>query len=567
LQKYTVAGIMINLNNKTSQSLNLKILISSLLFSLAVSIIVFGSASLPGNDVFYHIRMAEIISSGNWAMTDFPWTTCSIWSHPFFNKEWLFHIYLIPFILIFGNIAGAKVATAVTAFLIALAWGNLFKTLKVKNLIFAMLFMLFCTGYIYIGRLVLCRSFLISILFMPLALNCVFRRKRVLLVFILYLYMLAYVGAWQMLPVIFIFDLFIFLEAYKKRALSRTEDSKVLLKQLKDLMIPWAFAGVVAGILITPYFPINIKAIYTQTILILKAQWFGVNEAGTLPMGTELAPIPLKHLICYIGIFSLFGFTLYDLFHRTLSKKRYSSAIPSLNKAEKSDSDLNKSNQFQPDEATPRIHALILLTTIYLTLTLFTQKFVEYLVPLLTLTIFLYWEKYPLPAWNSTCPFYTPKGKDDYTLSTLRRKFVIALLILAGIVSIFQIKESFYRKNLTYQDSSEWIKKNIPKGTLIFSGDWDDNVILFYYLTDYKFLVLLDPYFMYAESPKKFILWEKIVSGKVEDAAGAIEEKFNTNVVFVPPDRQRLRHRLLMNDRSKLLYEGKSGESIFLLKP
>jgi hypothetical protein len=489
--------------------------------------------------------MANLISSGDWAILDFPWTTCSIWSHPFFNKEWLFHIYLIPFTLLFGNITGAKIAISVTALLIALAWGNLFKTLKIKNILFAMLFILFSTGYIYIGRLILCRSFLISILFMPLALNFMFRKKGPLLAVTIYLYMLAYVGAWQMLPLIFIFDTFSFFLSDKKQ-------------EMKKLMLPWGIIGVTAGIIITPYFPVNINAIFTQTILILKAQWFGVEKAGTLPMGTELAPIPLKHIIYYIPIFSLAAFALYDLFNRKIYRKTGDSSNANGNV------NITKNSS---GASRIELYTLIIFTALYMVMTLFTQKFIEYSLPLFTLTIFLYWETYPLPAWKSKCIFYTPESENDCTLSNLRKKCTILLLIISALFSSFQLQKSFYRKNLIYQDSTEWIKKNIPEKRVIFSGDWDDNVILFYYLTDYKFLVLLDPYFMYAESPEKFMLWQKIAEGKVEETAMAIETTFNTNVVFVPPDRQRLRHRLLMDKKSKMVYEGKSGESIFLLTP
>ena len=534
-----------------ADSANSRILISASIWAAAVSIVIFfGSASLPGNDVFYHIKMAELIKDGNYVIRDFHWTTCSVWSKPFFNKEWLFHIYLIPFIVLFGKITGAKFAITVTTFLIALAWGNLLKTLKIKNIMFAMLFMLFCTGYIYLGRLVLCRSFLLSILFMPLVLDCVIRKRRFLTILTIYLYMLAYVGAWQMIPIVFIFDLFCFIASNNRK------------QYLKKMMLPWTIIGVAAGLILTPYFPVNIKAIYIQTILILKAQWFGTATAGTLPMGTELAPISIKHLICYIGLFALFAVNVYDFFHRKLYKRYSSHSLDEKrNKTEK----LTRENSEKSETLSPETYSFFLLSTLYLIMTIFTQKFVEYLVPFFTVTTFLYWSRHPLPAWNSVCPFYKPKGECDFTLSKIRRKFVIALLILSGIVSIHLLRGSFYKKYLIYQDSAKWIETNIPKETLIFAGDWDDNVILFYHLADYKFLVMLDPYFMYAASPEKFILWQKIVSGKIEQPSTIIQKQFNTNVVFIPPDRQKFRHRLLMDNRAKLLYEGKSGESIFIL--
>ena len=436
----------------------------------------------------------------------------------------MFHLYLAPFIAVAGPIAGAKTAIVFTAFIIAAAWGFLMKSLKIKNILFALLFMLFCAGYIYPGRLVLCRSFLISIFFMAVILNCVVTKQRIILALSLYLYMLSYVGAWQMAPVILLFDLF-----SAKFANNRKE-------ALKQMMMPWALAGIAAGFIFSPYFPVNINAVYTQTILILKAQWFGTEKAGTLPMGTELAPVQLKHLICYIGIYGMLVFTLINIFKNQTAKK-----ISSVTAA------------------------FLTVTCLYAVMTLFTQKFIEYLAPLFTVTIFLFWEKHPISTWNKSCAVYNQPPPENPTLGNIRKAFAITLLSALGILSVLTLRTSFSKTYPIYQDSAEWIKKNIKKDTLIFSGDWDDNVILFYYLPEYRFLVMLDPYFMYANSADKFLLWKKICEGKMEDPSEIIMDKFGTNIVFVPPDRPGLKHRLILSDNAELVFKGKAGETIFLL--
>jgi len=507
-------------NLEIIKSPNLQILISAFLWSFSAFLILFGSASLPGYDAYYHIQMADLMrTSGEWAIKEFPWTTCSSWSEPFFNKDWLFHIYLVPFALLFGKITGAKIAIIFTAFIIAMAWGVLLKTLKVKQIFFAMLFMIFCVGYIYPGRLILCRAFLLAVFFMPIAINCAIRKKRVLLVLSVYLYTLSYVGACQMIPVIFVFDLFNIKETIKKK------------KGFNNLMFPWALAGFLAGLMITPYFPINIKAIYIQAITVLKAQWLGVDSGVILPIGTEFQSIPAKHFACYIFLIILYFFSIDNLIRRK--------HILKLKTEEK---------------------AFFLLTTIYLALTLFTQKFIEYLVPCFTVAIFQYWTNHPHPVWERFLPFHKTAFVD------LKKLTLIFLLLITGAISITMLRKNFYKKHLIYYDSAEWIKNNVKENTLIFSGDWDDNVILFHHLPNHKVLVVLEPFFMYAKSADKFLIWHKIVQGKVEDVVTVIKSNFTTDTVFVPPDRQRLRHRLLMHKDAKLVYEGKSGESIFIIE-
>ena len=151
-----------------------RIFLGSALWASAVAFALSASA-LPGNDPYYHVALVrKMPESGRWIIVDFPWTTCSIWSEPFFDKEWLFHVFLLPFVSA-GGIFGAKAATVALAAFAAAAWGFLLATLGCRRIFQCLLFALSATGYVFLARIDLCRPHLTSLIFLPLTLALAFR--------------------------------------------------------------------------------------------------------------------------------------------------------------------------------------------------------------------------------------------------------------------------------------------------------------------------------------------------------------------------------------------------------
>ena len=113
---------------------NLTVFMSAIIWTLVIWFILNGSIAMFEVDSYYHIRLANIMGQyGLILPSEFPWTTCSIWNNAFFDKEWLFHVILIPFIKL-GDAAGCKIFTLTAVFLCAVTWGSLLITLKMFNL-------------------------------------------------------------------------------------------------------------------------------------------------------------------------------------------------------------------------------------------------------------------------------------------------------------------------------------------------------------------------------------------------------------------------------------------------
>jgi hypothetical protein len=499
-----------------------EIFAAGFIWMFTVALIIVPSASLAGYDAFYNAAVAELMRNGTWVIKDFPWTTCSVWVHSYFDKEWLFHLFLVPFISIFGKIEGIKFVTAFTVFFIAVAWGLLLKSAGVKkNIFWALVFILFSTGYIFPARIALCRSLLFSLLFLPLALSALLTRSKILLAVVLFLYTLSYVGAWQVIPLIIIYDI-IYFRSY----------GTGIKNILKNLILPWGILGITAGLLCSPYFPENIKGIFIQTVMVLKAKWYGTGAAD-LMQASELEPIQLSRLIWHLPLFILVIHAIVNLFKIPAFRKNFGSPAGYFS----------------------------VLTVLYMILTIFSQRFIEYFAPVSGVFLFLVYTNYGKEMLQ------TVKIQPLKKLLTHHPAAALAfVLVPVGIISINMLFHNFYKPELFYKKSSDWLSKHIKDNQIIFTTGWNDSSVLFCHVPQFRYLVMLEPYFMYAYSPEKFILWQKISKGKIENPSLLIKSEFDSSVVFVTHNMQALKHKLLMDPYAELQYESKeTGESIFTL--
>ena len=495
---------------------NLQIVLGALLWSFAIYMVIYKSAFLPGNDVYYHIELSEIMKNHGLVFKSFPWTTHSVWNNSFFDKEWLFHVFLIPFLFL-GKVMGAKAALLSLTFMIGLAWGSLFKALKCKYIFFIMLLTIFCGGTSFLGRLMLLRAHLLSIFLIALCLTCIIKKWRLGLIITSILYCLSYTGSWQIIPIAFMFD--IVEIAYKKR-----------IGNILRLTFIWALLGIVIGTLINPYFPTNVSGGILQNIIVLKSSWLGTNGAKIM-LGDELYPIAFRQLMTiYMPVIIILLITLY---HCINSKKKLKNGYITI--------------------------SFGLLSLIYLILTVLTVKFTDYFVPVSI--------AFAASAWHYKLHFWGKKSFLTY--------IVAILLVLFGYYSIGKLHTATCRSTLLYSGATKWLNENIQDqktfsktgipGKIVFTGGWDDTPALFYGAPQFKYLVFLDPNFMYAYSHEKYILWRRIADGKVTYPAIRIYKNFNSNIVFVSKYKKRLCYVLAGSPYAKLVYRGPDGESLFII--
>ncbi|MCP4177798.1 MAG: hypothetical protein GY756_08535 [bacterium] len=449
-------------------------------------------------------------------LQEFPWTTYSIWNKAFFDKDWLFHVYLIPFLSL-GKLFGGKIAILSTVFFSGITWGYLIKTLRIRYIFITLLLILFSTQTAFLGRLIFCRGHLLSILIFPLCLVVLIKNKKFLLLFVTYIYCLAYTGSWQIFIIAILFDIVTFRKSKKLK--------------ITNLMTIWCLTGIILGFIINPYFPANIYGGIIQNIMVMKARWFGVSQNAII-QGLELYPMPLYKLFTiFLPIIIINIYT----FIKVLKIKTYTGQ---------------------------KVVLLFfgLLSIIYLLITVVILKFTDYYVPIAITFIALYWHDKIFILHRY--------------IKLILLIIIYSLLALSAYRSIKQIRHDTYRDKIPFSSVSKWLKNHLMKKDaektkpqkLIFTSSWDNTPYLFYNLPEFKYIVMLDPYFMYSYSPEKYKLWEKIKEGKTLNPSLAILKTFKTNIVLVTKNKYRLIKQLLDSPYAKLVYINNNGVRIFILK-
>lgn len=157
---------------------------------------------MPG-DSAYHIRMAWLYRTGELqaAGADFHWTRLSVWNGHFADKDFLFHIYLVPFTSWAddasdhaGLAQGAKLGAAVGWGLLALALVYALRLLGVRPA-WPWLLLIPCLSWLFLLRAMELRSWLFSASLVALGWASLVQRRHAAVFCVGVVYALSYTAA------------------------------------------------------------------------------------------------------------------------------------------------------------------------------------------------------------------------------------------------------------------------------------------------------------------------------------------------------------------------------------
>jgi hypothetical protein len=83
-----------------------------------------------------------------------------------------------------------------------------------------------------------------------------------------------------------------------------------------------------------------------------------------------------------------------------------------------------------------------------------------------------------------------------------------------------------------YKRGADWLTAHVPAGHIIFNTDWDDFPRLFYYDSNHYYVSGLDPSYLYDRDPRLSELYERITLGKEENPGPLIRDRFGATYVF-----------------------------------
>jgi hypothetical protein len=101
----------------------------------------------------------------------------------------------------------------------------------------------------------------------------------------------------------------------------------------------------------------------------------------------------------------------------------------------------------------------------------------------------------------------TTQSVDDWSAVEIIKMVSVVLIALFLSTALFfnlraaakDIRQS--EPHEYYQRGAEWLKAHVPPGHIIFNTDWDDFPRLFYYDTDHYYVTGLDPSYLYDKNP------------------------------------------------------------------
>ena len=438
-----------------------KALLVFIAFITILAIMQFTVPNVIGFDGYYHIKAADIIKKEGF-IKEFPWAKYTILSENYADIQLLFRIFLIPFTLLGLNL-GAKIASVVFAAIAFTIFCWFLAQNKIKYPFFWPLLYLFTSEFL-MYRFMLPRQMPLVITLIILTIHFLQKRRYLFLGITTFAFVLLHSSfVFQILVII----LYLILE-------------KIFVKKIDYKIMLYYFIGLIAALVINPYFPNNISFLYTQI--------FKVNLVANL-FNVEWKPWAflefIQNNILVLVYISASSFIIFK------------------------------------NKKITKIQALFLsLTTFFFIYTLLSRRMQEFLVPFSILALaFLFNDYY-----------------DEINKNRLFNYAKISALLVLIIVAIFNfnllrqdIKNNDFMFN--FDGCAEWMKDNIPKSSLIFTNAYAFPY-LFFKNSDLIYTHGIDLTYSYLHDKNKFERYMAILQGKTKGKENFIVSDYNPDFVF-----------------------------------
>lgn len=435
-------------------------------------------------DGYYHIKWSQLLwqglLSGHFppAFTWLPLTTLN--SSRYADQHFLFHLLLIPFTWLGDLRLGAKLAAVLfgSAAVFSLYW--LVLRYRVRHALLWLLALLSCSWLFY-ARLSMTKAQSISILFIVAGIVLLFERKYVWLVPAAFLYVWTY-------------NLFVMLGVL---AVIWTAVVWWSERRAEWRPVVWAGIGMLAGFVINPYFPNNVRLFLEH--LGAKSGQFAMPEGVgfewySLP-GWDFLSSSLVACACMVVGYIAFGYAL-----SLSSKDRKGMERPLL---------------------------LLVFSSFLMVIALRSNRFLEYWPPFAVLFAAFSLEA-AFRSFEATEGSAHPSGK--------RFAYLIPAALVLGGVLLYNLHTT--RTTVTrvtkdpdhYHAATDWMRGNIPAGALIYDVNWSDFPKLFFYDTTHTYVSGLDGLYLQDQHPELSRLNDRLSRREEPDPAAAIRSLFAASI-------------------------------------
>lgn len=493
------------------------------LFSLTVLLFFQNTDIFADPDSFYHAGVARLMAQGDVAVREFPWLPYSILSENYIDHHYLYHAALVPFSFV-DPLKGIKIATALFGALFIAFFARMLFSLGV---VYPELFVaLLVINQPFMFRANLAKASTFSLLFLFSALFALIKKRTFAVFLIAFLYVWAYDG-WVLLGGVL--GLWWLVHSFGEMVYERNTVSlrffwRILWSREERTMFLSGVGGLLAGIVVNPFFPKNLSFYYDHIVKIglvgyknaiaVGGEWYGYNPFLFLGNNAVLLAV----LVLALAVF-------------VVSLRRQGSV--SL--------------------------VALFLSIAFVGATLKSQRNIEYAVPFLVFfcALSFRWVSGEW-LWGKIREY---SGRWGWLVFGYGVAFALVFSVTKDMILLRRELVSGFRMDFLQQES-RWIAEHVKPGEIIFHSNWDEFPPLFYYNPRNEYIAGLDPAFMYAHDPNAYILWRDITQGKVSQGLEElIQREFHTSTVIASQNHKNLQTNLLASGFTKV-YEGRDA-SIF----
>lgn len=512
--------------------------------------------SFKDPDSFYHAKMA-LLMLDHGTVKDFPWLPFTFLAERFTDHHFLYHVALLPFVSLFGPFLGLKVATVVFAAAAVTAFYGLLRSYQAKWPWLYALILTTSSGFTFRAGLAKAQPLVLALVFVALI---VLRKKKFLPIFIVsFLYVWLY-GGWPLMLIllgaVLVGDLVTkkflvsqdavntgYLPAgkfqYDNKMTSEFQNDNMMMGRMVSVVSGLAvISGLVAGFVINPYFPGNVRFYWEQIVQITL-----VGYQSKLAVGGEWYPASFTQILSNssTGLFILLLallFLLIAAFWGEVVKKDH----PPLNQ-----------------RVLSGIATSVVLAGLFFNLTIRNSRHIEYFVPFLLFFVALL-----VSALVEIIDPVALRRRFELQLGPLKLLARYALPTFVFLLAFLAVRDvravrALYDNGLAaqrFRSSMAWLSENSEKDAIVFHDSWGDFPMLFYWNDANRYISGLDPTFLYRFDREKYELWKDIATGELTGSIGrAVADGFGAEFVFIKKQAKEFGDRASLDSSLFLAYE------------
>lgn len=423
---------------------------------------------LMGVDSYFHMRYSQTMWQQGIPDT-FPHLVYTIYSQNFADDHFLFHIIQIPFT--FGNlITGAKVYGVVFGTLAVLIFFNILKRHHIRFApIWALILLASSAPFLF--RIGMARAHSLSLCILLIATALVLSDKDRYLLPLSFFYVWLYGG----FPLIAGLASSVFV-------------ASLLVQKKRPHVLLYCGLGIVLGLIIHPYFPHNIAFLYKS--------YTQIEFADVVTAGNEDYPYASSTVVRNALLpWALMLITAAFYFLR--SDKLSSPAI-----------------------------LLFIFSTLLLCMYMNVRRFVEYW-PVFAILFSAFALNPYLQTLDIAKIWATYRGK-------LAILFITITIVFCGIDTLNHVADyrSSDRLPISYEGAAKFLQNNSEKDAIVFTSNWDDFPLLYHFNTHNRYIVGLDPHYLYYYDKDLYTLWLHITKGNISAPVAQIKGNFKAQFIF-----------------------------------